>query len=116
MNGIKVTKEQLLASARLFKSKTEWRKYRNLDYRRAVQQGHLPSIYAELGWTANSFTRWSHEKCLEIARSYKYLQDWREGNWNSFIAAREHGWLELIREEIKFKPKWSSKREEKFNV
>lgn len=116
MNGIKLTKEQLLASAKLFNTKEDWRKYRKLDYQRAVQQKILSWIYEQCGWTMKPFTRWTYEKCKDLASQFKYAQDWKERHFNSYKAAQEHGWLSEIRKELNFKPRWSSRREGNCNV
>lgn len=93
-------KEEILASARKFKSPTEWRKSKeDAKYYAYVAKHKMKAeIYDELGWTLR--TSRSYEECLASARNYESYTEWSEKEEAIQCYARKKGWHARIIQEL----------------
>jgi hypothetical protein len=85
-----------------YKSISEWRKYNEKDYRTAVRRGMIDDMCEFFGWDKrkpNGY--WTKERCLEEARKYKTVSEWRNCGNGSPDAARDNGWLEECKAHMK---------------
>jgi len=56
----------------------------------------IDKIAAACGWPENVLYRWTYETCLAEAQKYEFKKQWIETDYNSYMAAVKHGWVQQI--------------------
>lgn len=80
--------QELLDFAKGAKSHTDLKARSSVVYRHMDERGLLDEILAP------KFTRWTLEKCKEVAAKYTKRGQWQKHDNNSYAAAQRKGWLE----------------------
>lgn len=94
-----MTKEQCLAHAKKFKTRTEWSQGHTQSYRLARRMGWFNDCVAHMT-TPKPRKQWTEEECVNIAKGYPDRKAWREGNLSSYSAAYQYGWMDKCTEHM----------------
>jgi hypothetical protein len=84
-------KENVLAEALKYKSKVEWQEKSNGSMKAARQFGWLDECCAHMEPVVKVFY-WNKERCIEEAKKYNKITEWRKGNKSSVKSAIRNGW------------------------
>lgn len=87
----KWTKEAVLADARKYQSKAEWRKH-SRAYAMATRQGWLEESTAHM--TVLWKQKWTKEAVLEDALQYTSRSEWETKSSGAVASAKRNGWYE----------------------
>jgi len=94
----KLTKNEVLASAKKYKSKTEWKNNHYSAYYAARMNGwsdeataHMPQ--KKSAWDKRG-VKWTKTNVLKSAKEYSSKLDWKKSQTGAYQAAKKHGWFE----------------------
>ncbi len=94
-----------------YKDLSDWRKHCPKDYSSAKRQGYIEEICNIFGWRMfckNPSGYWNKKRCIEEARKYYKIVDWKTSSVASYNAAKRNGWYEECIAHMKIKHRKSS--------
>jgi hypothetical protein len=80
-------KENVLASAKQYKTKSEWAKFADSAYSGAKRNGWFEEATAHMKSPNKPAGYWTKERCIEEAKKYKTRNEWRCNHPTSYQAA-----------------------------
>jgi predicted GIY-YIG superfamily endonuclease len=107
----KWTKEKVLADAKNYSSRSEWKKNSASAYRASRNDDYLDEAVAHMK-TPEKTRKWTKNKILIDAKKYKSRSEWNRHNPSAVSAARRLGCFDIAVNHMKIlnpKGKWSKK-------
>ncbi len=99
-------KENVLAEAKKYQSRTEWLKTKNGSTKAANRHGWYEEACAHMTFKIKPVGYWTKENVLAEAKKYKSKKEWRKFSSNSLKTAQINKWLdECTKHMVLFKNK-----------
>jgi len=88
----KWTDAQCIKDAQKYEIKNVWAKTRGSAYSFAIRRKELfAKCVAHM--PINARDKWNEKTCLEAAKQYKTLLEWKNNSGGSYVAAHKNGWI-----------------------
>ena len=97
------TRKDCLEEAKKYSSLTRWKKGNPASYLMAYKMDWHRKIAIDLNWWVRPHILRSYPSCLEIARKYTGLLEWRKKDKPSYETASRRGWHRKIEKELGYK-------------
>lgn len=107
----KWTKEKVLADAKNYSSRSEWKKNSGAAYRASRNDDYFDEAVADMK-TPEKTRKWTKEKIMLDAKKYKSRSEWNRYSPSAVSAARKRGCFDQAVNHMKIlipKGKWSKK-------
>jgi hypothetical protein len=83
-----------------YKSLSEWKRSKPLDYMSARKRGFIDKLCEHFGWDNDVIDYrkapsgyWTKDKCIEDALGHSSRKSWKDSS-GGFLAAKRNGWLD----------------------
>tara|TARA_R110001592_G_scaffold355339_1_gene655863 strand:+ start:277 stop:1344 length:1068 start_codon:yes stop_codon:yes gene_type:complete len=106
-------KENVLASAKKYKTRSEWAKGPDSTaYMSAKKNDWFDECTTHMEYAHTPAGYWTKDRCIEEAKKYKTYTEWGLGSISSIDAARRDGWIDEIIKLNNFnsRPRWTKER------
>tara|TARA_Y100000389_G_scaffold204814_1_gene259858 strand:+ start:1340 stop:2386 length:1047 start_codon:yes stop_codon:yes gene_type:complete len=107
-------KESIFAEAKKHKTKFEWNQASSQSYKSAKKNGWFDECIAHMIEVQKPFGYWNKERCVEDARKYNSVKEWRQYSQKTYQKARVNDWLKecITHLTITIKPRgyWTKER------
>ncbi len=109
-------KMRCLRSARRFESLKDWRLSEHSAYYAAMQYDWIEDCSKHFTPHEGKQLYWTLERCIEDAKKYSVLKDWRKNGRGAYQSACRHKWIEQCTAHMQrggtlqsdgFEPKWT---------
>lgn len=101
-------KEQAAEDAKKYQTRSAWKKSDSKTYWQAYRAGWLEEMCSHMYYYIKKQSEIrTREQCLEIARTYKTITEWKKKDNASLSYAKRHNWYNSILDELGFKKKVS---------
>lgn len=94
------SRDALMAEAKKYSTKHEWANASPNSYAAAHKKRLVDECSRHMtpGRKPNGY--WTRERCIEDAKRYKRITDWRRESSSAYVTAKREGWLKSCRREI----------------
>ena len=92
------TKEKCMENALQYTSKEKWKKENYSANGAARKNGWYEECTAHMTQIKNPNGYWTKEKCIEEAKKYNTVSEWKINNQTSYNKAIKNGWLKEIKQ------------------
>lgn len=87
------TLEACKTDAAKYGSRKKWRQHSNGAYQVAGKRGWLAECCAHMQYMRGARRVWTYARCQCSARRYKTRADWERGDFRTYSAAKDSGWI-----------------------
>jgi len=100
MNNTDWTKEKCLIYALKYKTRSNWRDNDQYSYNIARINKWLDYCCKHMIEKSKPNNYWTKEKCIESAKKFKTLKEWKKGEGGAYATAQRNKWLKICCEHM----------------
>lgn len=93
MKRVPWTFEMAYKIAKQYKYKYHFHKQHTALSKYSIDHGWYPEITKHMEDGRKLRRIWSKDKCIALAKKYKYSSDWKRNDYTSYNSAQRYGWL-----------------------